>query len=298
MKVNLSMIPKKFDRGSYLNIKTGEVIKLEDVDAVLLYETEQVFIDYYNKLREEYLLVEENKIMHRFVLEKLKEYFSPLLDTDYLKQRDALETFSTRVSNSPLGSDYIIMLLKDHPKDYKEVAEQIINTVSSFDSETTLETIEDSALDDDLAEQIASTLSIPKAKELFKENYNNRIIRSVYLILTNTDEYDEFLNNEIEKVTPEIEQRLTKMCDEYKHEKYEEYLDSVSSSIINLYDYVLGNKLVRWLDDGKTISLITTSLLMDDVFRVYSKSQGKSINVSDIKEIHREGNSFTVVCNV
>lgn len=293
--LDVMKIPKKFNKDLYFNTKTNEVIKFEDVDDVLEYETDLVFEHRFAKERARRFSELENKLMHDYIYARVKDYFDILYKREYMKQRDALDFLTTQETVKPFDIDILVLLVKEYPKDYKEVIDMTLDKIKSFDGTVYLDSIESGVLDDETVETISETLSQPKIKELLKENYVNKMIKFIYLTVLKTDEYDEYLDKTLKELTPKVEEELSRDYDNYKFDNYDEEQKEVAGDIINLFDYVFDNKLISWIDNGKYITMVTSTVYSEDKIYFNTGKDQVIVNKEDIKEMIREGNTFMVV---
>jgi hypothetical protein len=75
MKLNWEKLPKRFNKDTYVNTKTYDVIELDSVDEVLNNEVEKVFETYYNEEKCRLLYEAENRFTHQFVYKEVENFF-------------------------------------------------------------------------------------------------------------------------------------------------------------------------------------------------------------------------------
>lgn len=295
MIVNVEKIPRRFGIDLYFDKETGEVITLADVDEVLEYETEKVFEEYYANLKSDKLLKVENELMHRYVLERVEKFLSILSSKPFMKQRDALEYLEKTSCDYPFSIGTLGTIIKEYPKEYKEIVDTTLERIKGFSSNISINDIDKAVLDEETIVNLSETLSIQATRELYIENFTNKIIKYLYSVILDSAEYQKYLDHKLDELMPSIDQELMDAYDKYKYEKFDEFQLKKATDIVNLYDFVLENKLVSWLDKGSKIYMVTYMKFVED--KVYLLSGDDSITLSkhDIKEMYREGERFTII---
>ena len=295
MIVNIEKIPRRFGIDLYFDKETGNIITLADVDEVLEYETEKIFEDYYTNLKTDRLTKEENKLMHSYVLAKAKEFLSIVVDKPYMKQRDALEYLSKQRCDAPFNLGIIGTVIKEYPKEYKDILTGVLDKMGAFDLNVSIDDIDKYVLDEETLVNLSETLSIPATKELYIDNFINKLIKYIYSVVLDTVEYNTYLNTKLDELMPTIDKELVEAYDKYKFDNFENYQLKKATDIVNLYDFVLNNKYVSWLDKGNKIYMITSMKYVEDKVYLFSDICSMTILKYDIKEMYREGERFTIV---
>ena len=295
MIVNIDKIPRRFGIDLYFDKETGNVISLSDVDEVLEYETEKIFEDYYTNLKTDRITKEENKIMHSYIVGRVEKFFSILLNKPFMKQRDALEYLNKQKGIYPFTVDILEAIVKEYPKEYKDILNSVIEKIKSFDLNTSISDIDKAVLDEETIVNLSETLSIPATKELYIDNFINTLIKHLYTKVLDTVEYNTYLNNKLEEVMPVVDKELIEAYDKYKYENFDVCQLKKATDIVNLYDFVLENKYVSWLDKGNKIYMVTYMKYVEDKIYLFSGNDCMTILKYDIKEMYREGERFTVV---
>lgn len=278
-------IPNNFNIKNYINLKTNEVFNFEDVEDVLNYETEKIFENYYNDIKQDKLFNLTNNLMHRLVYEKAQEYLDILLTGEYFKQRDALNYLESVKIPRPFNKAILADLVKNYPKSYKTIIQRVLNEIKAFKDEISIDYIESLVMDEDDLLDLTQTLSVTKAKETIVNNYINNLILYLYNSVINEKGFDSYIDKEVASRMPKIEEELVKEYDKYRYKKFDTYQQDIRQEIVNLYDYTIGKCRIQWLDINNRIYLVKCVDMAGSKITLVSEKNTFVVNRSDIKEI-------------
>ena len=288
----MNKLPRVFSIDSYLNLKTFEKIPMEEVDNILYDLTEDRFESYYQTLKE----IELNDFYNRKLFEYSKERFAKLseylLKKPQMKQRDAL-AYLYGIEDP----DIVILMniVKNFPKEYQRVLKGVQNEFKKYDSEVTYDTICDRAMDVETLDTLTEFLPPAKKREQELVNYIYCVVKDLTTSVLNSEEYkryrDEAYNKEYYN---EISTKLVDKFDAYRKKNYDKFQKECAQDIVPLFDYVLENKLISFLDDGKYVMFVDEVIDKGDTLELISGSSHTIIDKKDIKGFRCNGTSVTI----
>ncbi|MBO7614986.1 MAG: hypothetical protein J6T15_04760 [Bacilli bacterium] len=299
MEIEINKMPRVINKNTYFNLGSNKSIDVENLEEVINLETQYAFEKYKENIKEEKLEVEKNKAMHEYILDKVKSLYKPLLDNDYMKQRDAI-SFVSGKAEEPFNDTLLENIVKDHPKDYKEIIKGVIDIIEGFDGTIDYSEIKKRVLKDSDIDLMSGLIVKSQVNSFIVKSYIDRLVCLLYDIVLATDTYEEYIEKKIVEKTPKVERSVERQFKQYKFSNIEEIEEESANNLINLFDYVLGSKLVNWVDTGRTIIYANngyTTVNTDSgvIYKFRSGNEIISIPSEDIVKINREGKDFTVV---
>lgn len=287
----IEKLPRKFNVDSYFSIKEDKVVPITEVDDLLFDLTEELFEDYYSKMEETEKENFFNKILYDYSKASMNKLAKYLLSKPHMKQREALEyLYGIKDPNI----EVLMNLVKIFPKDYERVLKGCLNEFKSYDPEITYEKICDRALDLETLDTLTEFLPPAKRYEEEINNYIYCMIKDITTSLIQSEDYRAYSDKEFKDSFSKTKEQLIKKYDSYKKKNYDKFKEKCSSELIPLYDYVIDNNLVGYLDDGRYVVIVDKVEDCGDTIKLYSGSSPVEINKKDIKELKSNGNIVTV----
>ena len=299
MELDYSRLPNKFDDKLYFNVLNNKVLTLNDVDEVLLYETDLIYDKFYKDEKVKALEKFENNIWRDIILDDVLK-LKPIVDELFIynNQRLALESLDKKWSSLPfktlIPKEIIGELIKSFPKCFNEVYKSLCDTIELFDN-VSLSDIEDKVFSDELLEHIQETLSKVKAEEVYKENFISRVIEVLYQIYSSSEEVNLVVSDKVKEQMKAFEVDLRKRYDKYRQATYDTNQEFIANSIINLVDYVFNYGDIFWIDDGKYVYMVTSLMSNGDKLVVESDRIKFDVVKEDIDYVVREGSAFKLI---
>ena len=249
----INKLPREFKIDSYINLSNGDVVSTDDVDNMLYDLTEEMFENYYSNLRAIEIDDFYNRKLFDYSSKVAQDLTKYLLSKPPMKQRDALEyLYGIKDPNKEI----LMNVVKIFPKEYTKVLKGVLNEYKKYDPEVTYDIICDRAMDVETLETLTEFLPPVKKREQEIINYIYCTIKDIATYVKKSEEFNKYKEDKYKEEFSTIEKELVDKYDAYKKKNYDSFQEKCAQNIIPLFDYIIENNLIKYLDDGKFVVFV------------------------------------------